>query len=137
MDALAQPAVEAERTLPALEFDVFARACPSRATFEHITGRWGSLVLIGLNEHPMRFNELRRRVDGVSDKMLTQTLQALERDGFVHRSAREGFPSRVDYSLTPLGERTAVKLWALIELLEADMPEVLKAQAAYDERRSG
>ncbi|MFI6787453.1 winged helix-turn-helix transcriptional regulator [Nonomuraea sp. NPDC050383] len=137
MDALAQPATEAERTLPALEFDVFARACPSRATFEHITGRWGPLVLLGLHEHAMRFNELRRRVDGVSDKMLTQTLQLLERDGFVDRRAREGFPSRVDYSLTPLGERAAVRLLALIEQLEADMPEVLEAQAAYDSRRSG
>ncbi|MFI7439340.1 winged helix-turn-helix transcriptional regulator [Nonomuraea indica] len=136
MDAHPQPAVAPEE-LSTLEFDVYARACPSRETFERITGRWGPLVLVGLHEGPMRFNELRRHVEGVSDKMLTQTLQGLERDGFVHRRAREGFPSRVDYSLTALGTRTAVKLLELIEQLEGDMPDVLAARAAYDRTHPG
>ncbi|MFG3441337.1 winged helix-turn-helix transcriptional regulator [Nonomuraea sp. NPDC047897] len=131
MDAHPQPVADPEE-LSKLEFDVFARACASRETFERVTGRWGPLVLAGLHEGPMRFNELRRHVEGVSDKMLTQTLQTLERDGFVHRRAREGFPSRVDYSLTPLGTRTAAKLLELIEQLEGDMPQVLAARAAYD-----
>src|SRR5437879_6386996 len=85
-------------------FDVFARACPSRHTLEHVTGRWGSLTLGALNEGTLRFNELRRRVDGISEKMLSQTLHALERDGLVHREAQPVNPPRVDYALTPLGE---------------------------------
>src|ERR1700733_10090689 len=71
-----------------LEFDVFARHCPSRETLEHVTGRWGILALSALDAGTMRFNALRRRVDGVSEKMLAQTLHGLERDGLVDRTAR-------------------------------------------------
>ncbi|WP_405722630.1 helix-turn-helix transcriptional regulator [Streptomyces sp. NBC_01537] len=120
---------------PCPEFDVFARACPSRPTLEHVTGRWGILALGGLSEGPLRFNELRRRVDGVSEKMLSQTLHALERDGLVHREAQPTNPPRVDYSLTPLGQETAERLVALIELVEERMPEVIEAQQRYDEAR--
>lgn len=118
------------------EFDVFARACPSRPVLEHATGRWGVLVLGGLHYGPLRFAALRRRVDGVSEKMLSQTLQTLERDGFVHREAGEGFPSRVEYSLTPLGRSTAELLIGLIEHLEASMPTISAAQLHYDAMRS-
>jgi DNA-binding HxlR family transcriptional regulator len=117
-----------------LEFDVFARACPSRPTLEHVTGRWGSLALGALHGKSLRFNELRRRIDGVSEKMLSQTLHALERDGLVHREAQPTNPPRVDYSLTPLGADTAERLLALIELVEGRMPEVLAAQQRYDQR---
>ncbi len=71
-----------------LAFDVFSRECPSRSTLEHVTGRWGGLTLGALYEESLRFNELRRRVDGVSEKMLSQTLHALERDGLVLREAQ-------------------------------------------------
>ncbi|ANZ37956.1 HxlR family transcriptional regulator [Lentzea guizhouensis] len=117
-----------------MEFTVFAKACPSRPTLEHVTGRWGSLTLGALVDGSLRFNELRRRVDGVSEKMLSQTLHALERDGLVHRDAQPTNPPRVDYSLTPLGRETAEKLMALISLLESRMPDVLAAQQAYDAR---
>jgi DNA-binding HxlR family transcriptional regulator len=119
--------------LDALAFDVFSRQCPSRSTLEHVTGRWGSLTLGALYEGGFRFNELRRRVDGVSEKMLSQTLHALERDGLVHREARPTNPPRVDYELTPLGRQVAERLLALIELVEGRMPEVLTARADYDE----
>ena len=66
-----------------LPFNVFAKSCPSRRTLENVTGRWGSLTLGALYEGGSRFNELRRRVDGVSEKMLSQTLHSLERDGLV------------------------------------------------------
>ncbi|HEY9371288.1 helix-turn-helix domain-containing protein [Streptomyces sp.] len=118
-----------------LEFDVFARGCTSRQTLEHATGRWGSLTLAALHEGSFRFNELRRRVDGVSEKMLAQTLQALERDGLVHREAQPTNPPRVDYRLTPLGRSVAERLVALIELVEGRMPEVLAARQNYDETR--
>nr|WSX49578.1 helix-turn-helix transcriptional regulator [Streptomyces sp. NBC_00974] len=117
-------------------FDVFARACPSRETLEHVTGRWGSLTVGALREGPCRFNELRRRVDGVSEKMLSQTLHALERDGIVIREAQPTNPPRVDYELTPFGIEIAHRLVALISLLEAAMPEVLGSRAAYDTARA-
>ncbi|WP_431919865.1 winged helix-turn-helix transcriptional regulator [Amycolatopsis tucumanensis] len=116
--------------------DVFARACTSRGVLEHVTGRWGTLALAALAEGPFRFNALRRKVDGVSEKMLAQTLQALERDGFVHREAEPTIPPRVEYSLTPLGAEVAGRLRELIELVEGRVPEVEAARRAYDEAKS-
>ncbi|MFB7370073.1 winged helix-turn-helix transcriptional regulator [Streptomyces sp. NPDC056222] len=119
-----------------LVFNVFARACTSRETLEHVTGRWGTLTLGALHEGTFRFNELRRRVDGVSEKMLAQTLHALERDGLVHREAQPTNPPRVDYRLTPLGREIAERLRALIDLVEGRMPDVLSARESYDEERA-
>ncbi|MGW2523274.1 winged helix-turn-helix transcriptional regulator [Streptomyces sp. NPDC001617] len=118
-----------------LPFNVFAKACPSRGTLEHVTGRWGTLTLGALHEGSLRFNELRRRVDGVSEKMLSQTLHALERDGLVHREAQPTNPPRVDYELTPLGHEVAERLLDLIHLLEGRMDDVLAARMRYDETR--
>lgn len=119
-----------------LLFDVFARNCPSRETMEHATGRWGTLALVALRDGTTRFNALRRRVDGISEKMLSQTLQALERDGLVLREARPTIPPHVEYSLTPLGKDVAEKLSDLVDLLEGRMPDVLKAREAYDASRA-
>ncbi|MEV0574442.1 MULTISPECIES: winged helix-turn-helix transcriptional regulator [unclassified Streptomyces] len=116
-----------------LPFDVFSKQCPSRGTLEHVTGRWGSLTLGALYEESLRFNALRRRVDGVSEKMLSQTLHALERDGLVHREAQPTNPPRVDYELTPLGRQVAEQLLGLIHLVEGRMSEVLVARGRYDE----
>jgi DNA-binding HxlR family transcriptional regulator len=116
--------------------DVFDRNCPSRAVLEHATSRWGVLVLGALLGGTRRFSELRRQVDGVSEKMLSQTLQALERDGMVHREVRPVIPPHVDYRLTELGTRTAGHVRGLYEWIERALPEVLTAQRSYDERRS-
>jgi DNA-binding HxlR family transcriptional regulator len=118
-----------------LAFDVFARNCTSRETMEHVTGRWGILAMVALRDGTTRFNALRRRVDGVSEKMLSQTLHALERDGLVLREARPTIPPHVEYSLTPLGRDVAAKLFDLIELLEDRMPEVMAARASHEMRR--
>lgn len=118
-------------------FDVLEVRCPSRPVLEHLTGRWGALVLIALRNGPSRFNELRRLVSGVSEKMLSQSLHALERDGIVIREVHSTIPPRVEYSLTPLGVQTADKLWALVVLLEDSMPQVLAAQQAYDTAAAG
>ncbi|MFF4368851.1 winged helix-turn-helix transcriptional regulator [Streptomyces sp. NPDC001594] len=127
----------AEGVAADLPFDVFARACPSRETLEHVTGRWGSLTVGALRDGPRRFNELRRRVDGVSEKMLSQTLHALERDGIVTREAQPTNPPRVDYELTPLGREVADRLLALIHFLEGNMDQVLGSRQAYDTARGG
>ena len=110
--------------------DVFARTCPSRSVMEHVTSRWGVLILVALLERTMRFSELRRRVDGVSEKMLAQTLQALESDGFVLREVFPVIPPRVDYSLTPLGREVAQHVERLADWIEENMPRVARARAA-------
>jgi len=123
-----------EEALEDLVADVFARACTSRLVLENVAGKWGILALAALSEGTYRFNALRRRVDGISEKMLAQTLHALERDGLVRRDAQATIPPRVEYSLTEPGKRIAEKLIELIELVEGEMPAVREAQAAYDER---
>jgi DNA-binding HxlR family transcriptional regulator len=110
--------------------------CPQRLVLEHVTSRWGVLVLIALRERSYRFSELRRHVGRVSEKMLAQTLQTLERDGFVHRDAKPVIPPRVDYSLTPLGEEAAEQVHALARWSDRRMAEVVEARVAYDEARA-
>lgn len=102
---------------PPAAADVFARACPSRAAFEAVTGKWPSLVLLALLEGPHRFGELRRHVEGVSEKMLAQTLRALEADGWVLRTT--GSSSYSDYELTEDGTLIADRLRELADLLES------------------
>ncbi|MEV0129132.1 helix-turn-helix domain-containing protein [Dactylosporangium sp. NPDC050688] len=118
-----------------LVFDVFAKNCTSRPVMDTVAGRWGILSMAALLDGTHRFNELRRRVDGVSEKMLSQTLHALERDGLVLRTVQSTIPPRVEYSLTDAGRRIAVKLTELIELVEAEMPAISVAQARYDSSR--
>ena len=103
---------------------------------EHVTSRWGVLVLAALLERSYRFGELRRTVGGVSEKMLAQTLQTLERDGFVHRDAKPVIPPRVDYSLTDLGREAAEQVWALARWTERRLDAVFTAREAYDEARA-
>jgi DNA-binding HxlR family transcriptional regulator len=110
--------------------------CPHRLILEHVTSRWGVLVQIQLLERPHRFSELRRAIGRVSEKMLTQTLQTLERDGLVHRDAKPVIPPRVDYSLTDLGREAAEQVSALALWTERRMDDVLTARKAYDEART-
>ncbi|MEN0133730.1 MAG: helix-turn-helix domain-containing protein [Rhodococcus sp. (in: high G+C Gram-positive bacteria)] len=133
MSKPAHPAQDSDdRTL---EADVFARNCASRETLQTVTGRWGVLALAALTEGNYRFSALRRRVDGVSERMLSQTLQALERDGLVVREVLEAIPPKVEYSLTPLGAEVGSRLIELIELVESRVPDVRAAQEKYDADR--
>ncbi|MEU4036164.1 winged helix-turn-helix transcriptional regulator [Streptomyces collinus] len=114
--------------------------CPHRLVLEHVTSRWGVLVLIELLERPYRFSELRRAISrwggrGVSEKMLTQTLQTLERDGLVHRDAKPVIPPRVDYSLTGLGREAAQQVRSLAQWTHERLAQVERARQAYDEAR--
>ncbi|WP_367132721.1 winged helix-turn-helix transcriptional regulator [Saccharothrix sp. HUAS TT1] len=119
-----------------LRGDIYDRNCPSRAIANHATGHWGSLVLGKLLDGTMRFSELRRAVTGVSEKMLAQTLQSLERDGLVRREAHPVIPPRVDYSLTPLGTRAGEQIKELFSWIEENLPDFLAAQREYDDRRA-
>ncbi|GAA1542403.1 helix-turn-helix domain-containing protein [Kribbella lupini] len=116
--------------------DVNRVGCPSRVILEHVTSRWGVLVLVALLDRSYRFSELRRHIEGVSEKMLAQTLQSLERDGFVHRAAQPVIPPRVDYSLTPLGTEAATHVRSITEWVESKVPEVQNARLEYDEART-
>jgi DNA-binding HxlR family transcriptional regulator len=115
--------------------DVFARGCASRDLLADVAGKWSVLALLALDEGGYRFNALRRRVQGVSEKMLAQTLQTLERDGLVEREVVSAIPPRVEYALTPTGARVAQRVRGLVELLEEAAPGVVAARAAYDARR--
>src|SRR6185503_16947615 len=106
--------------------------CPHRLVLEHVTSRWGTLVLIQLLDRSYRFSELRRAIGRVSEKMLTQTLQTLERDGLVHRDAKPVIPPRVDYSLTDLGREAAEQVRGLAVWTKERMGEVLEARERYD-----
>ncbi|WP_033345143.1 winged helix-turn-helix transcriptional regulator [Catenuloplanes japonicus] len=103
--------------------DVFARNCTSRGILEGVAGKWGVLALAALNDGAYRFNALRRRVDGVSEKMLAQTLQGLERDGLVRRDVQTTIPPHVEYSLTPFGTAVAGKLVELVELIQSEVDQ--------------
>ncbi|WP_202235436.1 winged helix-turn-helix transcriptional regulator [Actinacidiphila reveromycinica] len=112
------------------------RGCPERAVLEHVTSTWGVLVLVELaGAGTLRPSELRRRIGGVSEKMLAQTLRTLERDGFVRRLAHPVIPPHVDYDLTPLGHQVAGKVRALAEWTAGNMAAVAAAQRAYDAAR--
>ncbi|MFH8887168.1 winged helix-turn-helix transcriptional regulator [Streptomyces sp. NPDC017949] len=121
---------------PGKAADVRTPMCPSRGILEHVTSRWGVLVLAALVERSHRFSELRREVGGVSEKMLAQTLRTLERDGFVLRHAHPVIPPHVDYTLTELGREAAEQVWALARWTERRTAEVQGARAAYDEARA-
>ena len=103
--------------------------CPSRLVLEHLTSRWGVLAMIALQTGTHRFSELRRTIGGVSEKMLAQTLHALEADGFVIRVAHPVIPPRVDYSLSPMGEEVAPLIGALGAWIEKSMPRIERARA--------
>lgn len=110
--------------------EVFAAACPSREILNHVTSRWGVLVLVALHAaDTLRFSDLRRKINGVSEKMLAQTLQQLERDGFIHREAYPVVPPHVEYSLTPLGAEIAGQVQGLVEWIEVNLPRILAAQS--------
>lgn len=109
--------------------DVYSAACPTRKALDRIADKWTALIIGLLAERPHRFGELRRRIDGISQKMLTQTLRSLERDGLVHRRAEATVPVTVEYSLTPLGTTLVAPLEAIRDWAEAHIGEVLDARA--------
>jgi len=115
-------------------YDVFRMNCPSRQVFDLVGERWAGLLLLALHGRPQRFSALRRQIEGVSQKMLTQTLRALERDGLVHRTVYPAVPVRVEYALTPLGQTLREPLKMLTEWSVQHIADVLAAREEYDAR---
>lgn len=114
--------------------DVWHATCPKRQVLEILTNKWTTLVLGSLSSGTRRFQQLRRSVDGVSQKMLTQTLRSLERDGLVSRRAYATVPPRVEYSLTPLGQTLIEPLYVLAAWARENVREIARARAAWDSR---
>jgi len=108
--------------------EVFSDQCPSREILKHVTNRWGGLVLVALLLGTHRFSDLRRKLSGVSEKILAQTLQTLEADGFVMRVSYPVVPPHVEYSLTPLGAELAKQVELLVDWIEINLPRILDAQ---------
>jgi DNA-binding HxlR family transcriptional regulator len=107
---------------------VFPAGCPSRTVLDHITSKWGVLVLLSLSEGEQRWSELRRRAEGISEKMLAQTLKTLERDGLVHRKAQPVIPPRVDYSLTERGYELTALLVPLVTWAYQNADDIINGQ---------
>lgn len=114
--------------------DVYAKNCPTRLLLDRIADKWTVLLLTTLSAGPLRFNALKRRVEGVSQKMLSQTLRQLERDGLVTRAVEATVPVSVTYAITPLGETLVSALQPVIDWAESRMPMVTDAQTAFDHR---
>ena len=106
--------------------DIFEEGCPSRVVMKHVTSSWGVLILIALQDGTMRFSELRRRVTGVSERMLSQTLQWLEGDGLVKRVSYPVVPPHTEYSLTDLGKEAAEKVSELANWIEERLPHLAR-----------
>lgn len=107
-----------------LRGNLFAEKCPSRQILTHVTSRWGVLILVALLEGTHRFSELRRRIGGVSERMLSQTLQWLEADGFVLRTAYPVTPPHVEYSLTPLGREISAQVRQMTNWIEENLGRI-------------
>jgi DNA-binding HxlR family transcriptional regulator len=112
--------------------DSYAPDCPGRDILDHVMSRWGTLVMIALHDGTHRFSELRRRVGGVSEKMLSQTLRLLEEDGFVLRRDFGEVPPRVEYELTPMGKELARHIAALGKWISDNTTKVLAAREKHE-----
>ena len=115
---------------------MYRETCPTRQVLGLIADKWTSLVIGLLEDRPKRFSELQRGIEGISQKMLTQTLRQLERDGLVTRTVYPEVPPHVEYKLTELGLKLEEPIALLRQWAEENMDEVIKSQIAYDARES-
>ncbi len=112
--------------------NVYSATCPTRQVLNRIADKWTTLVIGALEDEPQRFSQIQRQIDGISQKMLTQTLRSLERDGLVERTVYAEVPPRVVYTLTPLGETLCAPIAAIRHWAEANIQQVTQAQTIYD-----
>ena len=115
-------------------FNVYEQGCPARLVLDHLGDKWALLVLDRLRDGPVRFNAIRRDIKGVSQKVLSQVLKRLERDGMVVRTAFPTVPVTVQYALTELGQTLTARVGPLLHWAEENMTQIRTAQDAYDTR---
>lgn len=114
--------------------NVYEATCPTRQVLDLIADKWAALVVGLLEDGPQRFVALQRQIGGISQKMLTQTLRELERDGLVQRTVYAEVPPRVEYALTPLGQTLCGPIAAIRSWAEENISAVTGAQQRYDQR---
>lgn len=115
--------------------NAYSSECPTRQILDRVGDKWAVLILILVRDEPMRFNALRRAIEGISQKMLSQVLKSLERDGLIKRRVIATVPVTVEYSITPLGATLAAAVDPLRHWAETNLREVLSAQRRYDAAR--
>lgn len=127
-----------EKGLPTSRMEAFEKMgftpanCPVRDVMDQVSGKWASLLLLELMEGPLRFGVIRRRIPDISQRMLTQTLRDLQRDGYVSRTVYPTQPPSVEYKLTTLGESFSVPLCALVEWAEGNHSSIRRAREEFD-----
>lgn len=119
-------------TEPILACDVYAKNCPSRLILDRISNKWSMLILNRLRDETVRFNQLRREIEGISQKVLSQTLKYLERDGLIRRQAFPTVPVTVEYSITDLGRTLSDTVHVLTHWAEENYTTIAQAQQRYD-----
>lgn len=128
----ASPPSASPPSAPIPPYSVFSLNCPTRAVLDRLADKWALLILVRLDQGPARFNQLRREIEGVSQKVLSLTLKRLERDGLISRRAYPTVPVTVEYRLTDLGRTLRESVIPFSRWAEAHMADILKAQADYD-----
>jgi DNA-binding HxlR family transcriptional regulator len=119
-----------------MKANAYAADCPTRQILDRVGDKWAVLILLLVRDEPMRFNALRRAIEGISQKMLSQVLKSLERDGLIKRRVFATVPVTVEYSITPLGLTLAGAVDSLRDWAESNLKEVLAAQRRYDTQRN-
>lgn len=125
---------EAARRAAAAQSDAFNNDCPGRTVLNHVNSRWGTLILLSLRDQTLRFYELRDRIGGISEKMLSQNLRLLVRDGLIEREVEPTTPPKVSYALTELGQEAAVPLQDLLDWIQRRAFDVVRAQRRHDKQ---
>ena len=116
----------------ALKYDIYQQHCPARLFFEKIADKWVLMIINVLARETQHFNLLKKSIQGISPKVLSQKLKMLERDGFIQRQVQNTAPIRVDYSLTPLGLEVAEMAYQLKDWAESNIEQVIYAQQHFD-----
>jgi DNA-binding HxlR family transcriptional regulator len=128
------PAMSTVVKTSGLPADAYCAKCPTRQVVDHIAGKWTVLIVDALSAGTMRYTEIKRKVEGVSQKMLTQTLRSLEADGFLTRTVHPTIPPQVEYTLTPLGHSLAGPISELRRWAETHINEIEEARARINEQ---
>lgn len=136
MNRMTQPA-EGERVIIIDGVAMSMDNCPVRDVLDHIGGKWNSLMVLALADGPMRFSQLRRFIPDISQRMLTQTLRDLQRDGYLIRTVYPTQPPSVEYALTELGQSLLVPLRALVQWSQDNHPAIRRARSAFDGQGRG
>ena len=124
------------RAKTALAYNVYSQDCPTRTVLDIVADKWTSLIIVALVPETKRFQQLKREIGGITQKMLTQTLRSLERNGLVERRAYATVPPRVEYTLTRLGHTLSESLEALQDWSVAHVGEILRARKVMDARQA-